>query len=228
MSRIANVVRLQFVNRQTFVGIPLMILGSAFVLSLAILALVPYTDVKYAGGAAGAPMWYIGVVGAQALTLTFPFALSLGVTRREFHLGTLLTAAATAMGLAAIYCIIAIVEGATNGWGMNSYFSWPFLGADKLGTSFLAYFTATMLLFSIGYLGAAVAKRWGAAILVFSIIVLVAVLALAITLATRNGTLPDILAWFAGLGIAGGAGLALLLVALLWLASYLLVRRLTP
>lgn len=228
MPRLVNVVRLQLVNRQTFVGIPLMILGSAFVLSLFILALVPYTGIKYAGGAAGAPMWYFSVVGAQALTLTFPFALSLGVTRREFHLGTFLTAAATAMGLAAIYCLIAIVERATNGWGMNSYFSLPFLGADQLGTSFLAYFTATMLLFAIGYLGAAVFKRWGTAVLVFSIIALVAVLALAITLTARSGTLPGILAWFAALGIAGGAGLALLLVALLWLASYLLVRRLTP
>lgn len=228
MSRIVNVVKLQFVNRQTFVGIPLLILGSAFVLSLFVLFLVPYTGLKYAGGAAGAPMWYFGVAGGQALTLTFPFALSLGVTRREFHLGTFLTAAATALGLAAIYCLIAVIERATNGWGMNGYFSLPFLGADRLGTSFLTYFTATMLLFAIGYLGAAVFKRWGATVLVSSIIALVAVLVVASTLSSRAGTLSGILAWFAGLGIAGNAGLALLLVALLWLASYALVRRLTP
>lgn len=228
MPRLLNVVRLQFVNRQTFIGIPLIILGGACLPALVVFMLIPYGGPKYAGGAAAAPLWYFAVVGAQSLTLTFPFALTLTVTRREFHIGTLLTATMTAIGLATIYCIIALIERATNGWGMNGYLSLPGLGADQLGTAFLAYFTACMLLFSIGYLGAAVAKRWGTTVLVTAIIAFVVLLSVAITLAARAGVLSSIAAWLGGMGFLGLTALALLLVAVISVTSYALVRRLTP
>jgi hypothetical protein len=91
MSRILNVVRLQLVNKQTWVWIPLIVLGSALALSIVIYAMIPSDGPKY-GGAGQAPLWYFFALGLQALTLTFPFSQALSVTRREFFLGTLLTA----------------------------------------------------------------------------------------------------------------------------------------
>ena len=90
-SRTLSVVRMQLINRQTYIWIPLIILGGAFLLALAVYAMLANAGVtgpKYGGGAQ-APLWYFGVVGIQALTLTFPFSQAMSVTRREFFLGTL-------------------------------------------------------------------------------------------------------------------------------------------
>ena len=56
MNRTFNVMRMQLVNRQTYVWMPLIILGGSFVLSLMIYALIPTDAPKY-GGAAQAPLW---------------------------------------------------------------------------------------------------------------------------------------------------------------------------
>ena len=95
--RIFNVVRLQYVNRQTFIWVPLIVLGGAFVVTWGIWAVLFANGVRadMYGGGAQAPLWYFAVVGVQALTLTFPFSQAMSVTRREFYLGTLLTAAFT-------------------------------------------------------------------------------------------------------------------------------------
>lgn len=228
MSRILNVVRLQLINRQTFVGTPLLIFGGAFLLSLLVFALIPYSGVKYSGGAAAAPLWYFGIVGGQALAHTFPFALTLSATRREFHLGTFITAVLASAILASLYCLVALLESATGGWGMNGYFAFTDLGAGQLGTAFITYFAATMLLFSIGYLGTAVVKRFGALVLIVSIIALVALVTTALTLVARAGSLAGVGAWLVGMGFAGGSALVLLLVVVVSLGSYALVRRMTP
>ena len=46
----------------------------------------------------------------------------MSVTRREFYLGTLLTAALTSAILAGIAVVGGLVEQATDGWGMNGWF----------------------------------------------------------------------------------------------------------
>lgn len=228
MPRLLNVVRLQFVNRQTYVGIPLIILGGAIALSVLIFQLVSGTGPKYAGGAAGAPLWYFSAMGASSLTLTFPFALALSVTRREFHLGTLLTAALASLMLATIYCTIAIIEKATAGWGVNGYVSFPGLGGDQLGVAFLAYFTLSTLFFGVGYLGAAVFKRWGSTVFFAALTAVVLLLTGAVTLVVRMGAGPGVASWIGAQGFGGMSAWILLLVALMWAGSYLVVRRLTP
>ncbi len=228
MPRVLNVVRLQFLNRQTYLGIPLIILGGTLLLSVLIFQLIPGTGPKYAGGAAGAPLWYFSAMGSLSLTLTFPFALALSVTRREFHLGTLLTAALASVMLAGIYCTIAVVETATGGWGVNGYVSFPGLGGDQLGVAFLAYFTLSMLFFGVGYLGAAVFKRWGGTVFFAALTAVVLLLAGAVTLVVRMGAGAGVVAWVGAQGFAGLAAWILLLVALMWAGSYLVVRRLTP
>ena len=90
MNRTLSVVRLQLVNKQTFLWVPLLVLGGALVITMAIFAMLPVDGIV--GGGAQAPMWYFLVVGVQSLTLTFPFSQALSVTRREFYVGTMLTA----------------------------------------------------------------------------------------------------------------------------------------
>ena len=102
MNRTLNVVRLQFVNKQTFLWIPLIVLVGAFVIALLVFSLIPADGPMYSG-AAQAPLWYFAIIGSQALTLTFPFAQAMSLTRREFYLGSLAAAAISAAAMATVF-----------------------------------------------------------------------------------------------------------------------------
>jgi hypothetical protein len=161
MNRTLSVVRMQLVNRQTYIWIPLIILGGSFALSLIIYAMIPVDAPKYGGGAQ-APLWYFLAVGIQALTLTFPFSQAMSVTRREFYLGTLLTAALTSSVLSAVFVVGGFIEEATNGWGLNGwFFRLPWVWESGPLVAALFYFTIAMLFFVIGFWAATIYKRFG-------------------------------------------------------------------
>lgn len=225
MNRIVNVMRMQLVNRQTYIGMPLIILIGAFSLAVFVIVLVPTAELKFAGGAAVAPLWYFLVVGVQALTLTFPFSQAMSITRRDFHLGTLLTAAITAIMLAGIYLVISLIEAATGGWGVNGYFTLPGLSGNELYVAALTYFVVAMLLFLSGYWSAAVFKRWGAMVLTIILTGLAILLTLAFLLAIRFGALDAVVHWVVAQGMLGMSLWGLLLAVVLAAGSYLMVRR---
>lgn len=81
MSRTMAVARMQLINRWTFIGWPLVILASSFLMSLAIFALIPVDEAKYGGGSQ-APLWYFMVLGIQSMTLVFPFSQGLSISRK--------------------------------------------------------------------------------------------------------------------------------------------------
>lgn len=228
MSRIVNVVRMQFVNKQTYIWVPLLVLGGAFVLSLAVFAMIPVDTPKYGGGSQ-APLWYFMVVGVQALTLSFPFSQAMSVTRREFFLGTLLAASITAAGLALIFTLGGIVEQATTGWGLNGYFfyvDWIWEGGPL--AALVVYFVIPMLLFVAGFWTATIYRRFGA---LWLTVVLVGIAALLVALTWLVGFANAWMGTFAWAGAQGALGLALwgvLLAAVLAAISYLLLRRATP
>lgn len=228
MSRTVNVVRMQLVNRQTYVWMPLIVLGGSFVLSLAVYAMIPGDGPKFSG-AAQAPLWYFLVVGVQALTLSFPFSQAMSVTRREFYLGTLLTAVLTATGLALIFVIGGLAEEATNGWGLNGYYfhlDWIW-ERGPLAAGFV-YFAIAMLFFIVGFWAATIYKRAGAMWLTV-VLLGIGVLLIALVWVVGLGTAwTQTFAWFAtqgALGVAAWGGLGGLVLAGI---SYLVLRRATP
>ena len=228
MSRTLNVVRMQFVNKQTYVWVPLLVLGGAFVLSLAIFAMVPYDGVKVGGGTY-APLWYFLVVGVQSLTLTFPFSQAMSVSRREFFLGTLLAAAATSAMLALIFMVGGLIEEATNGWGMNGYFFYlQWIWADGPLAAFFVYFVTAMMFFVTGFWSATIYKRFGS---LWLTAVLVGIGALLVAVIWLVGFADAWVAAFTWFGQQGALGLALwgvLLGAVLAGTSFLILRRATP
>ena len=66
MSRTLNVVRLQLVNRMTFIWIPLIILFGSLAFTLIVFSMIPADGVKYGGGSQ-APLWYFLAIGIQAI-----------------------------------------------------------------------------------------------------------------------------------------------------------------
>src|SRR4051794_37688964 len=111
MNRIANVVRLHLANRGSWFVLPWIVLASAVAVTPPgrfVLAppnpVPPYRSGELRLSAAVISLFgYELVLAVQSVTTTFPFALGMSATRREFFLGTasafVLLAAATSIAL---------------------------------------------------------------------------------------------------------------------------------
>jgi len=231
MSRTLNVVRMQLVNRATYIWIPLIILAGSLAIALVVYALLASSGVDQAmyGGGSQAPLWYFGVVGIQALTLTFPFSQAMSVSRREFYIGTLLTAVLTSAVLAVVFIAGGLVERATGGWGMEGYFFYlPWVWEAGPAAAGLVYFTLAMLFFVIGFWCATIYKRFGNLVLTIVLVGLGLVLVGLMWVVGRMNAWAQFFAWFVEQGALGLALWGLLVIAVLGAISYLTLRRAVP
>lgn len=231
MSRTLNVVRMQLVNRQTFIWVPLLVLGGSLVVSVGIWLILRNggVEVTMVGGGAQAPLWYFLIVGVQALTLTFPFSQAMSVTRREFYLGTLLTAGITSGILAVMFVVGGAIEIATGGWGVGGYFfALDWLWTAGPAAAGLFFFVIAMFAFVLGFFFATVYKRFGNLWLTVLIIGLaLALLAVVWTITATRSWVPVMTAIVEG-GVAGlTLGVAVATIAMA-AVSYPALRRAVP
>ncbi|KAB1866371.1 hypothetical protein F6A08_00620 [Microbacterium algeriense] len=228
MMRTFNVIRLQLINKGTFVWYPLIILAGAVVVSVLIYAMIPVDTPKYGGGGQ-APLWYFFAVGMSAMTLTFPFSQAMSITRREFFFGTMLTAILASALMGVLFLIGGGIEVATNGYGVNGYvFYLPWLwDAGPLG-AFVVYFTLALFFFVLGFTGATIYKSWGQLVLLIVSIGLSLVLIGLLFVAARMDLWNEIGAAIMDLGAVGLALWGLLLTAVFTGVSFLAFRRTIP
>ena len=228
MNRTVNVVRMQFVNKYTFVWMPLIILGASFVMSLVIFAMIPYDGAKYGGGSQ-APIWYFFALGIMALSYTFPFSQAMSITRREFFFGTMLAAVVTAVILDVTFVVGGFLEQATRGWGVNGYFfylDWVWRSGALMAGVFFA--VLSLLLFVVGFWGATLYRRFGAFGLTITLIAIGVVLVAAMWLIGRLDAWGAVFEWIAGLGTGGLAGGMAVATVVLGAISFLTLRRAVP
>lgn len=228
MRRTLNVVRLQLINRQTFIWVPLIILGGATLISVLIYAMIPTDTAKYGGGGQ-APLWYFFAIGISAMTLTFPFSQAMSVTRREFFLGTMLTAVLASALMGILFLIGGGIEVATNGYGVNGWvFYLPWLWeAGPLG-AFVVYFTLALFFFVVGFTGATIYKSWGLMVLTISWIALALLLVGLVFLVTKLELWAQVWTGVVGLGALGLALWGLVATVVLTGISFLAFRRAIP
>ncbi|WP_343317876.1 hypothetical protein AAFM46_11345 [Arthrobacter sp. TMP15] len=229
MNRALGVARMQLINKWTFLGIPAVIIGSSFLLSVVIWALIPNTvEVKYSG-AGQAVMWYFFGLGIQSLTLCFPFSQGLSVSRRNFFLGTVGLFTALAAVIAGLYVVLGFVEQATNGWGLHGYmFAISWVANQPWGIQWFFYFVMMMFLFLLGFWGATVYKRWQATGTLIMFLSLAVLLVGAIALITLSGWWPAVGAWTITLTPLSIGAIAFLFVVVLAAAAFTTLRRATP
>ncbi|MCW2289516.1 hypothetical protein EDF60_3045 [Leucobacter luti] len=133
MNRALKVTRLHMNRLDNFFATPAMILGLVLIVSI-IIALAIQRATGLTGGGAeyidGARM-NMGVVwslpgfliyyGVQAVATTYPFALALGTTRRNFIVGTMLSNVLQSAYVAVLLVALLGVELATGHWFSNTY-----------------------------------------------------------------------------------------------------------
>lgn len=229
-SRTLGVVRLQFMNTQTFVWVPVLVLGGAWLVTLLIYWIISSSGVEgpmYSGGSQ-APLWYFAVVGAQAMNRTFYFSQAMSLTRREFYLGSLLAASISAVGISIVFMLLGVIEQATNGYGINGYFAYlPWVWVGGPVAAGLTYFSLTMLAFILGFWFAIVNKRFGALILTTSLLIIALALLGGAALISLNSAWPQVWMWFVETQSMGLTLWALGVCVVLAGGSYLTLRRLT-
>lgn len=225
MNRTLNVVRMQLVNKMTYIWVPLLILSGTFLLSMLIFALIPSGEVKVGGGAQ-APLWYFLVIGVQALSLTFPFSQAMSVTRREFHVGTFLTAALTGAILSTIFTVGGFIETWTHGWWVNGYFfRVPWLTDGGWPVTWLVFFAIAMLFFATGYWAAGIYKRWGTFAVTAALLAVGLVLVGIAALITVTESWIPVFTWIGQQGPLGLAAGMLVLMVVMSVGAYGTLRR---
>ena len=140
MTAIPATTRLHLNKREVTFLIPLYITGTVAVISVLIALLF-----LRGGSVPGSDMWvessrlnpgiiyalpgFLVYLGVQSVATTFPFALTLGSTRRSFVGGTLLWAVLTSAYLTAVLAILTMIEIATGHW--FSHFSSPLFSSAR-------------------------------------------------------------------------------------------------
>lgn len=232
-----RIVRLHAVTPSVFFGIPWIILGGAWLVTVIIGIIVAGAGAETEKMSEGmryswavlSPQWYLVVVGVQAIGMTLSFALGFGTTRRDFWLGTSLMFGIVSLLNAIAIATLVQIEQATGGWWLDiSMFDALWYGQDGWVVDF--YTTLALQLFVL-FVGASVTTvylRWrmrGMLILAFSAVALVLAV---VAIATFTESWPAIFEWFAGIGVVGIFTAVLGLAALCAIGGYLVIRRATP
>lgn len=228
MQRTLNVVRLQLINKNTFIWVPLIVLAASVAVSVLIYAMIPIDTPKYDGGGQ-APLWIFFAIGLSAMNFTFPFSQAISITRREFFLGTMLTATLASALMGVLFLIGGGIEKLTNGYGVNGWvFYLPWVWEAGPAGAFVTFFTLAQFFFVVGFASANIYKRWGAVVVTVVSVGIALVLVGLMYLVGRLELWDEVGAAIATLGAAGLALWGLVLVAVMMAISYRVLRRTTP
>jgi hypothetical protein len=240
--RLWNVIRLHLANPFTILITPLMIMALIFFVNWVIWFLVrsasptdpqSVQDVSTGFQFSGASLWtfvYMMVVAIQAMNLTFSFALGFGSTRRDFSLGTGVAFVGLSAFYALLYTVLALVENATNGWGLGgAMFNSIYFGLDEnWGVRLFNTFATFLFFFAIGSVFGAIYVRSRARGLILFFAALSLVLLGLITLITLTGSWGAIGEFFVTVGFFGAYALSLVISAIAGVAGHLILQRATP
>ena len=164
-NRVLTAARLNTVGAVLRLGMPWAIVGVALLINIVIFALVRANVTDGETGVTGALTAlyvFIFVAYLQTMTQSFPFALSLGVTRRNFYLGAGLTVLAETLLHAVLLTVLLAIERATGGWGVDvSFFGVGFLMQPNPLLQFFAYWAPMVAMGFLGVVAGTVFKRWG-------------------------------------------------------------------
>lgn len=231
--RVLAAARLSTVAVRDRVGGAWLILAAVFVIHQAIWWVIRANVGEEANGFTGALSSFYFIVASTYLALmtqVMPFALSLGITRRHFYLGTSLLVAAETLFSAVILTLLLHVERWTGGWGLQvQFFEMGFMAQSNLLLQVLAYWVplvaVSFLFLAIG----AVFRRWGQTGVWAVCVGMLAVVAAVVMYITWQDAWRSFGAFFVETPtILLLAGYPLILAALSVVGGYLVLRRAQP
>lgn len=236
-ARIWNVVRLHVANPAPTLVVPWLITAAIFLMTLAIWSIVRQATgaenleedaFTYNGGISWI-FFFMVVVAVQAMNLTFRFALGFSVTRRDFFFGSALYFVLLSLMYSSGFTVMAALETATDGWGVEGRFFSPFvLQEAPLVTVWFIFFMAILMFLFLGAAVATVWVRWHAYGL-YSFFIGLAALAIGgawlVTMSERWG---EVGRFFTSNSLEALAAWTLPVTLVCALAAFFFLRRATP
>jgi hypothetical protein len=229
-SRVGGVLRLHTVAWPLLVAWPVGILAVTFAISWTIYFLVGTEEGEGFTGGLFSLSGFVIAFYVQALTQSFPFALGLSVTRREFYRATILLALGQAAIFAATIQVLSAIENATGGWGVNmQMFGLMRYVTDNPLVQLLAIFAVLLATTGIAILAGAIYQRWRTTGLLTAGVAVLGSLGLAAILITWAAWWPAIGSWFVDSPpVVPTAALPLIVAALTLGGGWGALRRATP
>lgn len=226
--RLFDVVRLHLLDRWSLTALPWVVLAFAFGVNMAIFALIPASarpEQNYTGSVSAIYV-IMTVVGALAISKFLPFALDLGLTRRTYYLGTVLTVVLAAIVNGALLTAFNVIEGATNGWGIRlNMFRVPGILDGPAQEVFAVSAVLLALFYMVGLWGGLAFARWKMWGLLGLIFAVVLVLLGAVWIITATHSWPSVGHFLTHTSIYGLMGIAAGVAALMALGGYATIRR---
>jgi hypothetical protein len=242
MKTLVKVARYHLVQPWQYLVVPWGVLTFSFLVSLVVYAMVPadhhtvmtahgatsvLDNSRYTGASSSFFLYFL-VLGIQSIGRSLPFGLTLGISRRTYYTGTALLAIGLAFVNGLALAILQVIEGATNGWGVQmSFFRIAYILNGPWYLTWLSAFVALTLLFVYGMWYGIVHRRWGAIGTIAFIAAQVTVaLAVSIVITLAHGW-TGVGHFFTSLTAAGLTGLLAVLALVLLTGGHATIRRAT-
>lgn len=229
MNIMLKVARIHVVDRITAFLLPWGVLALSFAVNITIHAMIPNSpDGGSVAGGVVALYIFLCVVGAVSVTRSLPFALTLGLSRKTYFLGTVTYVLALAAVYAAALTVLRVVERAAGGWGVNMrFFRLPWLLDGPLAQTWATSFVLLSLFFVYGLWLGLVHRRWGVPGMVAFVAAQVILVLGFIAITTLTDSWTGVGSFFLTLGALGVTGVLALLVAALTAGGFNTMRRVT-
>ena len=225
MNRISSVLTLHYRDKWTWFYIPAIILFSIFAVNLIVGFLVNSDEVVYTGGASSIFI-YLFVTGIIVVAKTFPFAIGMSMRRVDYFIGSAAAGAISSTLFAALILFMAQLENQSNGWGNRlHFFHFPYINDGTVMEQFALYVIFFLHFFSLGFLIASFAKRFGSKGMFIASTAILLIGSFAIYLIHSFELWGSIFSWFAGQTAVQIAYWLIPFVLFYLLASFLLLRR---
>src|SRR5699024_444596 len=117
MNTYLNVARYHLVDRYQYTALPIATTAGVAILHLVIFVILPDVPENMYTGGQFALYFFLLVLGSISVSRSLPFGLALGLTRRDYYIGTIMFVAALAIVYGLGLAVLQQLETSTIGWG---------------------------------------------------------------------------------------------------------------
>jgi hypothetical protein len=238
LGRVWNAVRVHAANPWTTIYTPWLVVVTIFAMTYAVWQIIisaaggrSHVDAEgfqYNGGVTWV-IFFIMVLAIQAMNQSFRFALGFSMTRRDYYVGTVVHFALLAVMFGVGIAVLAGLERATGGWGVDGAFFAPWVLRDAPLWEVAYVFAALIaLMFGLGIAFGTAFVRWKATGVLTVAGTLLAALIGGAWLVTRTNAWGQVRSFFTDQSLGAVVSWGLVPAAVLTALGYLLMRRATP
>ncbi len=162
MDRVLSAARLHVTRPLATIGLTWLIVAVAVAINVLVWRSTPQDESGAGTGAVFILAFVVLVTYVQAVTQLLPFGMGMGLSRRSFYAGTALAAVLLSAAYGLALTVLAGIERATGGWGVDlAFFAPRWIDAGDPALQWLVFTAVLLLAATVGTGIGVVFKRFG-------------------------------------------------------------------